>query len=77
MKTYQGSEIRNVAVVGHAHCGKTTLIAALEHKVSANRRRVPRPRARGGAHRWGWDVTDDGDGCPPERAMRRRIRVEE
>ena len=31
MKTYQGSEIRNVAVVGHAHCGKTTLIAALLH----------------------------------------------
>ena len=29
MKTYQGSEIRNVAVVGHAHSGKTTLIAAL------------------------------------------------
>src|SRR6202167_1178062 len=31
MKTYQGSEIRNVAVSGHAHCGKTTLIAALLH----------------------------------------------
>ena len=31
MKTYQGSEIRNVAVVGHAHCGKTTLISALLH----------------------------------------------
>jgi len=31
MKTYQGSEIRNVAVVGHAHCGKTTMIAALLH----------------------------------------------
>jgi elongation factor G len=31
MKTYQESEIRNVAVVGHAHCGKTTLIAALLH----------------------------------------------
>jgi elongation factor G len=31
MKTYLGSEIRNVAVVGHAHCGKTTLIAALLH----------------------------------------------
>jgi len=31
MKVYQGSEIRNVAVVGHAHCGKTTLIAALLH----------------------------------------------
>lgn len=31
MKTYQGSEIRNVAVVGHAHCGKTTLVSALLH----------------------------------------------
>jgi elongation factor G len=31
MKTYQGSEIRNVAVAGHAHGGKTTLIAALLH----------------------------------------------
>ena len=31
MKTYQGSEIRNLAVVGHAHSGKTTLIAALLH----------------------------------------------
>ena len=31
MKTYQGSEIRNVAVVGHAHSGKTTIVAALLH----------------------------------------------
>jgi len=31
MKTYRGSEIRNVAVVGHAHSGKTSLIAALLH----------------------------------------------
>ncbi|HEX4650522.1 MAG TPA: elongation factor G [Granulicella sp.] len=29
MKTYLGKDIRNVAVVGHSHSGKTTLIAAL------------------------------------------------
>jgi elongation factor G len=29
MKTYSGRDVRNVAVVGHAHSGKTTLIAAL------------------------------------------------
>ena len=29
MKTYLGADIRNVAVVGQAHCGKTTLISAL------------------------------------------------
>jgi elongation factor G len=31
MKAYLGSDIRNVAVVGHAHCGKTTLISSLLH----------------------------------------------
>ncbi|HUY80155.1 MAG TPA: elongation factor G [Acidobacteriaceae bacterium] len=31
MKAYLGSEIRNVAVTGHAHSGKTTLVAALLH----------------------------------------------
>jgi elongation factor G len=42
MKTYASSEIRNVAVVGHAHCGKTTLVAALLHaaKMTATQGRV-------------------------------------
>ena len=42
MKTYQGSEIRNVAVVGHAHSGKTTMVAALLHaaKMTATQGRV-------------------------------------
>ncbi|HMF53632.1 MAG TPA: GTP-binding protein, partial [Edaphobacter sp.] len=31
MRVYAGSEIRNVAVVGHAHSGKTSLIAAMLH----------------------------------------------
>ncbi|HVZ83974.1 MAG TPA: elongation factor G [Terracidiphilus sp.] len=35
MKTSQGSEIRNVAVLGHAHSGKTSLIAALLHAAKA------------------------------------------
>ncbi len=29
MKTYLGKDIRNLAIVGHSHCGKTTLIEAL------------------------------------------------
>src|ERR1700723_4622912 len=42
MKVYLGNEIRNVAVVGHAHCGKTTLISALLYaaKMTATRGRV-------------------------------------
>ncbi|HEX2917171.1 MAG TPA: GTP-binding protein, partial [Edaphobacter sp.] len=31
MRVYAGNEIRNVAVVGHAHSGKTSLIAAMLH----------------------------------------------
>jgi elongation factor G len=42
MKSYQGSEIRNVAVTGHSHSGKTTLVAALLHaaKMTAKLGRV-------------------------------------
>jgi elongation factor G len=29
VKTYRGEDIRNVALLGHSHCGKTTLISAL------------------------------------------------
>ena len=29
MKTYESANLRNVAVVGHSHCGKTSLISAL------------------------------------------------
>jgi len=37
-KIYQGQDIRNVAVVGHAHCGKTTLISALLHAAKMTER---------------------------------------
>src|SRR5207248_4394849 len=42
MKNYLGQDIRNVAVVGHAHSGKTTLVAALLHaaKMTPTRGRV-------------------------------------
>ncbi|MBI2681754.1 MAG: elongation factor G [Acidobacteriales bacterium] len=29
MKVYQSADVRNLAVVGHSHCGKTTLVAAM------------------------------------------------
>jgi elongation factor G len=38
LKIYQGQDIRNVALVGHAHCGKTTLIAALLHAAKMTER---------------------------------------
>ena len=38
LKTYQGQDIRNVALVGHAHCGKTTLVSALLHAAKMTER---------------------------------------
>jgi elongation factor G len=38
LKIYQGQDIRNVALVGHAHCGKTTLISALLHAAKMTER---------------------------------------
>jgi elongation factor G len=38
LKIYQGPDIRNVALVGHAHCGKTTLISALLHAAKMTER---------------------------------------
>jgi elongation factor G len=46
MKTYSGDSIRNVAVVGHAHSGKTTLISAL---LQAARMTVVRGRIEDGS----------------------------
>lgn len=42
MRVYRGAEIRNVAVVGHAHSGKTSLIAAMLHaaKMTSQQGRV-------------------------------------
>jgi elongation factor G len=38
LKNYQGQDIRNVALVGHAHSGKTTLISALLHAAKMTER---------------------------------------
>jgi elongation factor G len=48
MKTYAGCDIRNVAVVGHAYAGKTTLIAS----ILKTAKMVPGTRSEngGGAH---------------------------
>ncbi|HET7749347.1 MAG TPA: elongation factor G [Terriglobales bacterium] len=38
MKTYEGANIRNVAVVGHGHAGKTSLVSALLYTSGATQR---------------------------------------
>ncbi len=38
MKTYEGENVRNVAVIGHSHSGKTSLVSALLFTAGANPR---------------------------------------
>ena len=38
MKVYEGANIRNVAVVGHGHAGKTTLVSAMLFTAGATSR---------------------------------------
>ena len=38
MKVYEGTDVRNVALIGHGHCGKTTLVAALLYTSGATNR---------------------------------------
>ncbi len=38
MKAYEGANIRNVAVIGHGHAGKTSLVSAMLYAAGANQR---------------------------------------
>ena len=38
LKTYDGNDIRNVGLVGHLNCGKTTLAAGLLYLTGATNR---------------------------------------
>ena len=38
MKVYEGANIRNVAVIGHGHAGKTSLVSAMLYAGNASQR---------------------------------------
>ena len=38
MKSYSANEIRNVAVLGHSGCGKTTIVEACLHVSGVSKR---------------------------------------
>ena len=38
MKTYETKDIRNVGIVGHGHCGKTSVVAGLLYAAGATNR---------------------------------------
>ncbi len=38
MRVYESKEVRNAGIVGHGHCGKTTLAAALLHTAGGTTR---------------------------------------
>ena len=38
MKVYDGADVRNVALIGHGHCGKTTLAAGMLYATGATNR---------------------------------------
>ena len=38
MKVYEGPNLRNVAVAGHSHCGKTSLVAAMLYTAGSTQR---------------------------------------
>src|SRR5436853_6168275 len=38
MKVYEGANIRNVAVMGHGHAGKTSLVSAMLYTAGASQR---------------------------------------
>ena len=72
MKTYQGSEIRNVAVMGHAHSGKTTFIAALLH---AAKMTTTQGRVAEGTAVTAYDEEEIARGGNPVDAYRAACRI--